>query len=413
MGYLLNNHPFDPTDFAAINRARTSGLRPICDCKPEGVPMYIAKIGEQFFLKRMPESGSKHAAFCEHYAPPPEVSGLGTLLGEAIIRHPSDNSTEIKVGFPLKKGMSVAREQTAPSNTGAVKASPKRVTMSALLDFIWEEAGLTHWAVHQRYERKYSHMREHILNAVNNKTIKGLNLKDILYIPEPYNNDDRNGIKRRRELVYSRIAGSSKYMMALGELKSIEPSMHGYKITLKHIPDSGFYIQAKTYLKLIERFEDIIDFCNATAKEKFDPTSPPEMKGIVLMTFSVNSTGIASVIEMTLHQMSHDLIPYDTFQEKMLMDLLKESGRTFERNLRYTNTSGRISRFTLLDCKKPTVLFITQGKPDEGMESDMRELRDKYDLDTWVWNTLQQDIPKLPEQHRVDNHYSRGHAQVD
>ena len=34
-------------------------LRPLCLCRSPGVPMYVARIGDQFVVKRMPLSGGR------------------------------------------------------------------------------------------------------------------------------------------------------------------------------------------------------------------------------------------------------------------------------------------------------------------------------------------------------------------
>ena len=40
-------------------------LRPLCLCRNPGVPMYVARIGDQHVVKRMPLSGRTHGPQCE------------------------------------------------------------------------------------------------------------------------------------------------------------------------------------------------------------------------------------------------------------------------------------------------------------------------------------------------------------
>jgi len=75
--------------------------RPRCMCVRGGVPMYIAKF-RQYVVKRMPDSGSKHTPKCPSYEPEYGQSGLGELVGEAIIEH-SPESVELRVDFPLSR----------------------------------------------------------------------------------------------------------------------------------------------------------------------------------------------------------------------------------------------------------------------------------------------------------------------
>src|SRR3546814_17762855 len=67
---------------------------PLCLCQVEGVPMYIARFGERYILKRMPGTGAQHAPDCASYEPPSDLSGLSAVEGEAIIATVVDGPTD-------------------------------------------------------------------------------------------------------------------------------------------------------------------------------------------------------------------------------------------------------------------------------------------------------------------------------
>ena len=53
---------------------RDPARRPGCACNPSqdgGVPMYVARIGDRYYLKRMPGTGPEHAPGCGSWSPPP------------------------------------------------------------------------------------------------------------------------------------------------------------------------------------------------------------------------------------------------------------------------------------------------------------------------------------------------------
>jgi Protein of unknown function (DUF1173) len=75
----------DPRYEALLARCYQAKQRPQCLCISMPVAMYISKVGETFCLKRMPNMGPSHAPFCESYEPPAELSGLGDVLGAAIV----------------------------------------------------------------------------------------------------------------------------------------------------------------------------------------------------------------------------------------------------------------------------------------------------------------------------------------
>ena len=65
------------------------------------MPMYIAQLGEHLVLKRMPNSGKAHAPDCDSFEPPPELSGLGQVMGSAIREDPDAGLTTLKLDLNL------------------------------------------------------------------------------------------------------------------------------------------------------------------------------------------------------------------------------------------------------------------------------------------------------------------------
>lgn len=74
----------DPALQGWLAHAYAGKIRPLCLCRSPAAEMYIAKVSGHFVLKRMPNSGGAHAPSCDAYEPPPELSGLGQLMGSAI-----------------------------------------------------------------------------------------------------------------------------------------------------------------------------------------------------------------------------------------------------------------------------------------------------------------------------------------
>lgn len=55
---------------AAMAFAYERKIRPICRCKEPGLPMYIAQVGDQLLIKRMPLTGGDHDPACESLRAP-------------------------------------------------------------------------------------------------------------------------------------------------------------------------------------------------------------------------------------------------------------------------------------------------------------------------------------------------------
>src|SRR5262245_2722818 len=85
----------------ALARIYDSSERPRCMCVQGGVEMYVAKHAE-LVSKRMPGTGRMHHIACHHFEPETGVSGIGELLGDAIVEHAAEQ-IEIRTAFPLAR----------------------------------------------------------------------------------------------------------------------------------------------------------------------------------------------------------------------------------------------------------------------------------------------------------------------
>ncbi|HEY1092100.1 MAG TPA: DUF1173 family protein, partial [Burkholderiaceae bacterium] len=95
--------PFSPGFTEAIALAYSRRRRPRCLCCPEGIEMYVARLRDGYIVKRMPETGSRHAPDCASFEPPTKLSGLRHLMGTAIKEDPNTGMTTLRLGFSLSK----------------------------------------------------------------------------------------------------------------------------------------------------------------------------------------------------------------------------------------------------------------------------------------------------------------------
>ena len=88
----------DPRLQDALSGVYETQERPRCLCVPGGVEMYVAK-HRQYVVKRMPDTGKHHHPGCSSYEPDPQESGLGELMGEAVLEREL-GKVELRVDFP-------------------------------------------------------------------------------------------------------------------------------------------------------------------------------------------------------------------------------------------------------------------------------------------------------------------------
>lgn len=104
----------DPQVQDSLAQVHDTPERPRCLCVPGGVEMYVAR-HRQFVVKRMPDTGSRHHPACPSYEPEFRQSGLGELVGEAVLETES-GSVELRVDFPWTRtiGGGMPRGVSAP-----------------------------------------------------------------------------------------------------------------------------------------------------------------------------------------------------------------------------------------------------------------------------------------------------------
>lgn len=214
--------------------------RPRCLCVPEGVEMYVAHY-DQYQIKRMPDSAHLHHPDCSAYAPEGALSGLGTLLGDAVLEQ-VPGQFELRVDFPWARlgGRSIS-PASARDDVNEVQATPQRMSLLALLHFLFERAGFNRWSPAMTGKRSQRVVQHYLMDAARDIQVKGVVLSDRLYVPEQFDPAHKLEIAQRRRQQLARltpVADVHPLGVIVGEFKCCEPSDQGRKLWIKHLPDA-------------------------------------------------------------------------------------------------------------------------------------------------------------------------------
>lgn len=128
-----------------LSRAKAARLRPLCLCQPPGVQMYIAAAGHDLIVKRMPGTAAAHDHRCRSWLPPGELSGYGAVAERSIVDNPADGTTALRLGFSLSKAGNRAAPEPSDSSSHSVEADGNKLSLRAVLHYLWDEAELTTW----------------------------------------------------------------------------------------------------------------------------------------------------------------------------------------------------------------------------------------------------------------------------
>ena len=393
--YILGSEELsdgDPSFSAALASLYSQKQRPLCLCRSPGVEMYIAKVGSRFVLKRMPNSGGLHDPECDSYEPPAELSGLGQVMGAAIQEDAEAGITTLKLNFSLAKTGNRAAPQGTAKESDSVKTDGTKLTLRGTLHYLWEQAHFNKWMPGMAGKRNWAVVRKYLLQAAANKQAKGGSLIDILFIPEAFNLERKDEIVQRRLARMGKFAtvekGSRKLQLLIAEVKEFAPARYGQKIVVKHLPDYHFMLPDDLFPRIKKRFEEEIGLWDSVENARL----------IVIATFGVNASGLATIEEAALMVTNENWIPFEHLYDKTLIDELTTSNRRFIKGLRYNLPSGRPLASMILTDTRPTAVAMYIVPPHVANEyrQVVNELLDESQLSAWVWIPENGSMPPLP-----------------
>ncbi|MGQ1480521.1 DUF1173 family protein (plasmid) [Acinetobacter baumannii] len=379
---------------AILQDCYQKGIRPTCSCLPDkNIEMYIAKIGDNFVLKRMPNSADQHHFDCLSYEPPNEISGLGEVMGEAI-KTDETGASVLKFEFSLSKS-NVTKQAPTPSETpkDTVKAETAKLTLKGTLDYLLDEALLNRHRPNMRHN--WFQFRKALKIALNDKKNKKDDLSSLVYIPEYYDQTKHNEIEARRkaELADLKVKGTKRPLkIFIGVIKSIDDArFDGGRIILKHAPTLHLFMDAKMYTRVKKRFEPELE--QAQYHE--------DVSLLAIGTFGFADSGIAKIEEIALVPLNSSWLPFDSLEEKELLDTLTMQNRSFIKCLRYNLSKNTpIANILLTDTDPPTAFYLTNNETEESYIAEAKELIANSEFVSVLVNLDREVVEIPPPQHR-------------
>ncbi len=350
--------PSSPEFAEAIAQAYSRRRRPRCLCCPEGIEMYVARLGDGYIVKRMPETGNRHAPDCPSFEPSAELSGLRHLLGKAIKEDPNTGMTTLRLSFSLsKRPRRIAPTKERPIKSAA-SSTISRLSLRGLLHYLWDQAELTRWHPGFEGRRSWGTVRRQLLQAAIQMATCGESLATRLYVPEPFHVDQQDRIAARRRNMWSCaggiVGGRQRLLLLIGEVKEIAPARQGHRAVIKHVPDIGFAMADSLYHQLVQRFEQELELWSAS----------DSIRMLMIATLTISAAGLPHLVELSLMTATAQWLPVETMAEQVLVDSSVRNHRAFLKLLRYdVHSNTRIASLAMTDRGAPIpILFATDGE---------------------------------------------------
>ncbi|WP_165899980.1 DUF1173 domain-containing protein [Borborobacter arsenicus] len=375
-----------------LQHAYEQRLRPLCMCKEPPAPMYIARLEGQYLVKRMPLSGRDHDPTCPSYEPPYELSGLGPLIGTAI-QIDATGKAELKLDFPLTKRGPRALPGAPDEPSGpSIHSEAKKLSLRALLHYLWEAGELTEWRSTWTGKRGWGRVRNSLLNAASQMTASGGSLNDMLFVPEVFRPEDKDGITARRAAALKGVQvmgqGPRRLMLIVAEVKEFASAREGHKVVVRHLP---FPLMAEdgTWRHLATGYEAELELWRSNQSFHL----------IVIATFGISTAGIASVEEIALMIVNEHWLPFETVDELRLLERLSVLKRKSVKGLRFNLSRDQpIVSVTLPEQKPaPVAMFIVPAAAGNDYEHAIAEMiAARPEITPWIWRVGDGEMPRLP-----------------
>lgn len=394
--YLIKGQTLAASDARlkdALARVYESSERPRCMCVPCGVEMYVAKHAE-FVIKRMPDTGRLHHVTCPSFEPEPGTSGLGELLGEAIVEH-APEQVEIRTAFPLARvaGRPMPLHEAA-EDPAAGNAPRKRMSLRAVLHFLYDRAGFNRWYPAMDGRRSQSVIRRYLLTAAHGVTVKGSSLEERLFVPEQFRATEAGQIGERRRRRLSMLLSPESDMLfkmaiLIGQLNGVEATAYGRRLAVKHMLDAPLYIDNKAWERAERAYGPTLQALDADVERK------PRM--LMAALIYARREHIYQIDSLSLMLVTDQWIPLDGLHELPLVETLQQEGRSFLKPLKFdAKTSAAFPNVLLLDAGGAPVPLHVASPFLAAKERALKEKAVKASgQNAWLWRT-DSPMPPLP-----------------
>lgn len=373
----------------ALAKIYNTSERPRCLCVPKGVEMYVAR-HRRFVIKRMPDSGSAHHPGCPSFEPEAQLSGLGELIGDAVLES-VPGQVELRVDFPWTRmtGHSVPRGE--PHEVVEVGVPRLRMTLRALLHFLFERAGFNRWSPAMAGKRNQGVLCKYLQEAAEEIMVKGVPLAQRLYVPEPFSETAKAEVagRRREKLAVLRPHdGQTPLAVVVGDYKGNDVTAQGRRVWIRHMPDAPLLIAARNWERIERVFAPLFEARDA------DTGHPVRLVMAALIRARREYTYEIEAVSLMLT--SEQWIPLEGVHELPLIIALVAQHRRFVKPLRYDARSATaFPNALLLDAgPAPVPLHVVSAFMDPKERAAKEKAVAACKDDAWVWRT-DQPMPPL------------------
>lgn len=283
-----------------------AGTHPLCLCTTPPVPMYIAKRATPY-LATMPGRTHHHSELCPHFEPDESTTGRSAFSSAAI--------QKFRGGFRVNASY-------YPTHAG-----PDLMSSDALLQLLWETAGLNHWSPRMVGKRNSYVVSKALSRAASRIWLNSRKLSTLLLCPS---------------CEYEIEKSKSPRLAMLSRVQSLFPSEFGFGMRLEYCPEPLWFSR-----------ESVDQFGLTEAFGSPLPSGRLPRKTYALVQASRTNSGNYRVIAFGSLMVSDEFIPLLRENERASVDTLIRSGSRFYRCLPYGFDESRFPKAVVYSLEAP------------------------------------------------------------
>jgi hypothetical protein len=393
--FLIDGQPYDAGDpqlqeVLARLHARSDAGRPQCLCVPDGVEMYVAR-HRQYIVKRMPGTGARHHPACPSFEPDMGQSGLGELLGEAIVET-APGVVELRVDFSLSRVLHPGVPRGEPRDPGEVGEPRRRMSLRALTHFLFERAGFNRCSPGMAGKRNQAVLEKYLLAAADEMIVKGHPLSGRLYVPGPFSESTMAEAARRRREKFAVLHpkdGQAPLALLLGEFRHCETTVTGRRVWIRHMPDMPILASKQIWERLERTYARYFEAKDVGAGFRPRLVMTALIRARREFTYEIDT---ASLMLASAHW-----VPVDGIDELALVQALVAEKRRFLKPLRYdARNAAAFANVLLLDAgPEPVQLHIVSRFMRDAERKAKESAIAATGKGVWVWYT-DEALPAFP-----------------
>jgi hypothetical protein len=275
----------------------------------------------------------------------------------------------------------LSREPAEPSEVGRTR---RRMSLRALMHFLFERAGFNRWSPAMAGKRNQAVLHKYLMQAAEAMQVKGEPLSNRLYVPEAFSESAKAEQAERRRARLSVLQpreGRQPLAMVLGELKGWESAPSGARVWIRHMPDTPLLADTRTWARVQRSFAPL-----------FEALDSDGGRGLRLMMAALIRARREHTYEIDLASLmlsSEEWIPLEGVHEAPLVRALVAQGRRFVKPLRYdARSAAGFANAILLDADaEPVPLHVLSAfmKPID-IEAKSRAIG-LASCRAWAWST--------------------------